>query len=286
MAELTPYYERDGITIYCGDCLEVMPHLDLVFDGVFCDLPYGTTECNWDVIIPFKPLWENYKRLVKGNGAVVLTATEPFTSFLIISNITWFRHRWIWEKDKAANFLHAPYMPIATCEDVIIFNSEGYAVSNKNKPTYNPQKIRVATLKSRNTSKSTNEFSLRKIVQRKKPTPMLSDERYNGWERYPKAKIYFPVDYGKNRFHPTQKPIDLMAYLIRTYTNPGEIILDNTMGSGTTLVAAQQEGRRAVGIELDEDYCKIAVERLRQPSFFSVPDKPKTKPAKQLEMMV
>jgi site-specific DNA-methyltransferase (adenine-specific) len=104
---------------------------------------------------------------------------------------------------------------------------------------------------------------------------MLSDENYNGWERYPKQLIYFPVDYGKNRFHPTQKPVALLAYLIRTYTNPGDLILDNTMGSGTTLVAAQNEGRQAVGIEISEEYCKIAVDRLRQPSFFSIPDKPK-----------
>jgi len=283
---MKPFYEHGGITIYCGDCLEVMPGLEPTFDAIIADLPYGKTEMKWDSIIPLDRLWPEYARLRKNNGAIVLSSVEPFTSILVMSQIMWFRHKWVWEKDKAANFLHAPYMPIANCEDVIIFNSEGYAISNNNKPIYNPQKTRAATFQSRNTSKSTNAFSLSKIVQRKKPIPMLSDENYNGWERYPKARIYFPVDYGKNRFHPTQKPVALMSYLICTYTNPGDLILDNTMGSGTTLVAAQNEGRRAVGIELSEDYCKIAVERLRQPSFFSVPTNGKVKTeVKQLELL-
>ncbi len=279
---MTPYYKRNGITIYCGDCLKVMPWLvglGVVVDGVIADLPYKKTEMVWDKIIPLEPLWGNYKDLISKNGAIILTASEPFTSLLVMSNLSWFRHKWVWEKDKAANFLHAKYMPIATCEDILVFNSEGYAVSNKNKPIYNPQKKRVATFQSRNTSKSTNEFSLRKIIKRKKPIPMMSDPEYNGYERYPKAKLYFPVDYGKKRFHPTQKPVALLQYLIRTYTNPGDLILDNVIGSGTTLLAAQNEGRQAIGIELSEDYCKIAVDRLRQPSFFSISDSPKAKSA-------
>jgi site-specific DNA-methyltransferase (adenine-specific) len=278
---LTPYYERNGITIFNADCLDVMPELAPGFDAIIADLPYKKTDLSWDSLIPFGALWGNYTRLKKSNAAIVLTGGEPFTSLLVVSKIEWYRHKWVWEKDKAANFLHAQYMPIASCEDVIVFNEFGYTVSVKNKPTYNPQMTQAETYQPPNKSKSLKAFSLRQIKGGKKQTPMESSGDYDGWQRYPKSKLYFPVDYGKKRYHPTQKPVALLQYLIRTYTNPGELILDNAMGSGTTLLAAQNEGRRCVGIELEEEYCRIAVERLRQPSFFSLPetqakeDKPK-----------
>jgi site-specific DNA-methyltransferase (adenine-specific) len=265
---MTPYYERDGITIYCGETLEVMTYLyealQLIFDAIMADLPYGTTACSWDTVVPFEPLWENYKRLIKDNGAVVLFGSQPFTSKLVISNIDWFRVEWIWEKPMGTNYLNANRDPMKNHENIIIF-SDGY-------PTYNPQmrngKPYAAT-----------RGSVGGFIRDKKVGGYLTA---NNGERYPLTVNKYNLP--SNKLHPTQKPVDLLQYLIRTYTNPDEIILDNTMGSGTTLVAAQREGRKAVGIELDETYCAIAVERLRQPSFFSIPDKPKENPAEQLSL--
>ncbi len=282
---LTPYYEHNGITIYCGETFETMEQLDLIADAIIADLPYGYTDIKWDKnTISLDTLWKNYKRIGRNGTPVILTANEPFTSLLVVSNMKWFRHKWVWEKDRSANFFNAPYMPLATCEDILVFNDQGYASSNKTKPTYNPQKRRASSFHKKNTSDSVQGFSSRQILQRPNPTLGRSRNDYNGWDRYPTSKLYFPVDYGKNRVHPTQKPLSLIAYLIRTYTLPGEIILDNTMGSGTTLVAAQNEGRKAVGIEISEKYCKIAEGRLKQPSFFSIPNKPSPTKVKQLDL--
>lgn len=267
----------------------MMPQLEPHYDAIIADLPYDVTEMEWDNIIPIDKLWSNYSQLKKSNGPIILFGNEPFTSFLVLSKVDWFRHKWTWEKDKAANFLNAPYMPISTCEDILVFNQFGYAISVQNKPTYNPQMTKSDTYKAPNKSKSIDEFSLRQITKRKNPTPLESNSNYNGWERYPKSRIYFPVDYGRERFHPTQKPVALLQYLIRTYTNQGDIILDNTAGSGTTGAAAQNEGRRCVMIEKSEEYCRIAADRLRQPSFFSLPSMNGNgsgpKKAEQLELM-
>jgi site-specific DNA-methyltransferase (adenine-specific) len=271
---MTPYYERDGITIYCGETLEVMTYLyealQLIFDAIMADLPYGTTACNWDTIIPFEPLWENYKRLVKDNGAVVLFGSQPFTSKLIMSNLEWFKYEWIWEKDNSGNFANAQRYPLKYHENILMFCS-------KTDFTYNPQKWDAGKVSNKCGSAPKNLASGR--------LKTYSSSFSKSTMRYPKSIMKFNRPNSMvDLMHPTQKPIDLLAYLIRTYTNPGEIILDNTMGSGTTLVAAQREGRKAVGIELDETYCAIAVDRLRQPSFFSIPDKPKEKPAEQLSL--
>lgn len=261
---MTPYYEQGGITIYCGDCLEVMPHLAPPIDAIICDPPYGTTACAWDSVIPLGPMWENYKRLIKKAGAVVLFADEPFTSFLVLSNLEWFRYRLTWEKDKSTGFLDAAIKPLKNSEDVCVFY--------KQQPIYNPQMIKGTAHKRGSKSPGPGavygNFSNRTITQ--------SDEYY------PKRILEFPVE--REPIHPTQKPITLLAYLIRTYTNPGELILDNAAGSGTTGVAAQNEGRRCIMIEQDEDYCRIAVDRLRQPSFFSIPAQPAKVEVKQDEM--
>lgn len=260
--ELTPYYDQAGITIYCGDCLEIMLLLDLVFDAIIADLPYGTTACSWDTIIPFEPLWENYKRLVKGNGAVVLFGSQPFTSKLVMSNLEWFKYEWIWEKEQGTNFLDAWRKPYKTHENLIVFC--------ENSPNYNPQFTK-------------GQPYINGIHRESQVYNSFNDKRaLKTHGRLPRSVQKFNREVG---LHSTQKPIALLSYLIRTYTDPGEIILDNTMGSGTTLVAAQREGRRAVGIELDEDYCKIAIDRLRQPSFFSIPDKPKAKIAEQISLL-
>lgn len=260
---MAPYYSRDGIVIYCGETIETMAQLDGPFDAIIADLPYGTTACSWDTVIPFEPLWEQYKRLT--TGAVVLFGSQPFTSRLVMSCPEWFRVEWIWQKPMGTNYLNANRDPMKNHESILVF-SDGY-------PTYNPQMRDGEPYRA--TRGAVGGF--------------IRDKTVGGWEtknngsRYPLTVNKF--NQPKNKVHPTQKPVALLGYLIRTYTNPGEIVLDNTMGSGTTLVAAQREGRRAVGIEISEDHCKIAVERLRQRSMFQVIEMPKQEIAVQAELM-
>lgn len=254
---ITPYYERNGITIYCGDCLSVMPKLEPPIDMILADLPYGTTACSWDTVIPFEPLWENYKRIIKEHGAVVLTGSQPFTSMLVMSNLNWFKYEWIWDKQGTANFAIAKIQPLRASENILVFSN--------GRTNYYPQ-MRTGKVRMKGGGGKCEINGMNPI------------HSVNG--------LYYPTNvikisnanFSERGLHPTQKPTALMAYLIRTYTNPGELVLDNTMGSGTTLLAAQNEGRRAIGIEINEEYCKIAVDRLRQPSFFSIPDEPKPKP--------
>ncbi len=270
---MTPYYERNGITIYCGDCLEVMPRLELEFDAVIADLPYGTTACSWDTVIPFEPLWREYKRLIKENRAVVLFGSQPFTSMLVTSNLEWFKYEWVWEKDRATRHLDCKIKPLKAHEDILIFA--------KKLPVYNPQK--TFNHKPANTTRGhrVNDHLGELLMGGIKDNPGGGNT-----DRYPRTTIKFNTpNHDENGLHPTQKPCKLMSYLIRTYTHPDELIIDNAMGSGTTLLAAQNEGRRAVGIDISESYCAIAVERLRQPSFFSLPTNGKAKvEARQLEL--
>ena len=262
------FYERNGITIYCGDCLEVMAWLQMVFDAIICDLPYGTTACSWDTIIPFEPLWVNYKRLAKGNGAVVLFGSQPFTSKLVMSNLEWFKYEWIWEKNTGTRFLDKDIRPLNFHENILLFYQK--------QPTYNSQRWKGTPNHQRKPyqyKKSSNIYN-----EFHSPSSDISGEKY------PRTTLKFNTVAPSEILHNNQKPVDLLQYLIRTYTNPGDLILDNTMGSGTTLVAAQNEGRRAVGIELSEEYCKTAVDRLKQPSFFSIPNKLKNDHQKQMRM--
>jgi site-specific DNA-methyltransferase (adenine-specific) len=252
-----------------------MPQLDLVFDAIICDPPYGTTACAWDTVIPFEPLWENYKRLVKGNGAVVLFGSQPFTSKLVMSNLEWFRQEIIWNKGEGGNFANANKRILPAHENILLFSQKS--------PVYNPQFTDKPTENIRGARYDSSETVFYKNFQK------VSSVNYKKDISYPISVIRFPSQAAEcnsaHRLHPTQKPVALLAYLIRTYTNPGEIILDNAMGSGTTLLAAQNEGRRAIGIEISEEYCKIAVDRLRQPSFFSMPDKPKPEKPKQKALL-
>ena len=260
---IIPYYDRGGITIYCGDCLEIMSLLELLFDAIICDLPYGITACAWDTIIPFEPLWENYKRLVKKDGAVILFGKQPFTTLLAASNIKQFRYEWVWEKSNSGQFLNANRKPLPRHENILVFY--------KSLPTYNPQMAngKPYACTSAGVGATTSDLSV------------IGWRTINTGERYPTSVLKFSNDTG---LHPTQKPFDLLAYLIRTYTNPGDLILDNCIGSGTALLAAQNEGRRAVGIEISEEYCRVAVDRLRQPGFFSIPDKIEVQP-KQMALL-
>lgn len=247
---MTPYYERDGITIYCGDCLEIMPQLEGPFDAIMADLPYGTTAAKWDKIISLAALWREYKRLIKKNGAIALNCKQPFTTLLGASNFDWLRYELIWKKSNGGEFLNANRKPLPRHENILIFSN--------GQTTYNPQMTegKPYACTSAGVGITTDDLSV------------IGWKTENDGYRYPVSVLDFPNETG---LHPTQKPVALLRYLIRTYTNPGDLILDNTIGSGTTLVAAQNEGRQAVGIDTSEAYCKMAVSRLRQKSFFSLP---------------
>jgi len=228
-----------------GDCLEVMPTFpDKCFDMILCDLPYGTTACAWDVVIPFEPLWEQYKRIVKDNAAIVLTASQPFTSLLIVSNLGMFKHCWVWDKKKGGNPLLAKVQPIKVTEDVAVFG--------QGRITYNP--IMKRRDKPKRRGKNTGRMS------ETTGNAFTEDKVYTHW--YPKNILEFSNASQYDRLHPTQKPVDLFEYLIRTYTNEGDLILDNCIGSGTTAVAAENLGRSWIGIEKEAKYVEIANARI------------------------
>ena len=234
-------------TIYNEDCLEGMKRIpDGSVDMILCDLPYGTTACKWDSVIPFEPLWVQYERVIKDNGAIVLTSDEPFTSQLINSNIEKFRYKWIWKKSYSTGFMNANKMPLKNVEDVLVFY--------KKLPTYNPQGIIEANKKQvRKRDKGTtiyNDMGLKEGAYMQKFT------------NYPKQVI--ETTKKEKTYHPTQKPVALFEYLIKTYTNEGETVLDNCIGSGTTAVAGINTNRNYIGFELDKHYCDIANERIQK----------------------
>ena len=228
-----------------GDCLELMKDIpDKSIDAIIADLPYGTTACKWDTIIPFEPLWEQYERVIKDNGVIALTASQPFTTKLINSNINLFKYESIWEKSKATGFALCNKRPMKAHENVCIFY--------KKQPTYNPQKTEGKPYKQKLGTQESKEFS----------TGTKRNDNTTGL-RYPRSVVYFKTaESEKKQVHPTQKPVALFEYLIKTYTNEGETVLDNTMGSGTTGVACINTNRKFIGIELDEKYFKIAKDRI------------------------
>ena len=238
-----------------GDCLEVMKDIeDKSVDMILADLPYGTTACKWDTIIPFEPLWEQYKRIIKDNGAIVLTASQPFTSALVMSNPKMFKVAIVWNKKKAGNFVQGNIQPLKIHEDVLIFYSK--------QPTYNPQKTLLdKPQKVRNGAKNRQD---RKEAGGFGGTVIYSD-KFEADKKLPTTIVEISKDnYGKNVFHPTQKPVALFEYLIKTYTNEGDLVLDNCMGSGTTGVACKNLNRNFIGIELDPEYFKIAEKRINE----------------------
>ena len=253
---------NENIELLQGDCLELMKNIkDKSIDMILCDLPYGTTSCKWDSIIPFEPLWEQYKRIIKDNGAIVLFGQQPFTTLLISSNINEFRHNIIWHKDKCANFIHAKNQPRKTTEDIIVFSKEGsgFVHNSKNKCTYNPQMIsRKPRKQMKETKRSENIIEIRgDSCSFKQGEDFIADKSY------PENIVYFKTEH-KNRLHPTQKPVDLLEYLIKTYTNENEIVLDNCMGSGSTGVACINIDRNFIGMEKDEKYFEIAKDRIEK----------------------
>lgn len=236
------------IDLRCGDCLELMRDIpDKSIDMILCDLPYGTTACKWDNIIPFELLWEHYNRIVKDNGAIVLFGSQPFTSVLVNSNLKGYKHHWVWLKNRGTGFQVAKYRPMMKTEDIIAFTKKGERIK------YIPQMIKLEKpYYSKNASSTNGTNPLLyfnnggKIVDSKYPTNVLEF-----------SKVSKPL-------HPTQKPVELLEYLIKTYTNEGERVLDNCMGSGSTGVACINTNRNFIGIEKDEKYFEIAKERINK----------------------
>jgi site-specific DNA-methyltransferase (adenine-specific) len=228
-----------------GDCLEVMKEIpDKSVDMILCDLPYGTTACKWDTVIPFEPLWEQYERIIKDNGAIVLMAAQPFTSALVMSNPKMFRHQWIWNKRMGSNFFNVKSQPLKIHEEVVVFS--------KKRAFYNPV-MRLGEMRAKGSDK---QYSGDNVIGDYKKTKT-------------KNNLYYPVsilDFSNasrtDKVHPTQKPVALFEYLIRTYTNEGEIVLDNCAGSFTTAVACDNTNRNWICIEKEEEYCNIGLTRV------------------------
>jgi site-specific DNA-methyltransferase (adenine-specific) len=233
--------------LLCGDCLDLLPTLaDRSVDLVLTDPPYGTTACSWDAVIPFEPMWREVRRVLKPRGAAVFTASQPFTSALVMSNPKEFRHSWVWQKNRAANVLTARFAPMKRHEDVLVFGKSGVAYRpqmRKGKP-YRAFKSDTATSGEVNGNAPS--------VHKDNPDGLLQ----------PITVIDIALD--RTRLHPTQKPVALMEYLIRTYTNDSETVLDFTMGSGTTGVACANTGRKFIGIERDPAYFAVAEKRIAE----------------------
>ena len=230
-------------------------------DCIICDLPYNKLTAKWDKLIPIDLLWKQYKRIITDNGAIILFAQQPFTSLLVESNIEEFRHNIVWHKDKCANFLHAKNQPRKTTEDILVFSKEGsgFVHNSKNKCVYNPQMVDRKPRKP--TNRTLRSESLLEI--RGNACDLQSGDDFIADKSYPENIVYFKTEH-KNRFHPCQKPQELLEYLIKTYTNENEIVLDFTMGSGSSGVATLSvgENRKFIGIELQKNYFDIAKERI------------------------
>ena len=231
------------IELWQGDCLELMKDIpDGSIDMILCDLPYGTTACKWDTVIPFEPLWEQYNRIIKENGAILLFGSQPFTTELNHSNLKMFRYEWVWVKNNSTGFQLANKRPLKKHELISVFY--------RKQPTYNPQGLQIFGKVNRRSSSGDNWSELN------------SNSYVQQFTNYPTQLLEFAYD--KDKLHPTQKPVALLEYLIKTYTKEGEIVLDNCMGSGSTGVACINTNRRFIGIELGEDYFDIAKKRIEE----------------------
>lgn len=239
------------IKLMQGDCLELMQNIpDKSIDMVLCDLPYGKTACEWDNTIQFEPLWKQYKRIIKDNGAIVLFAAEPFGSKLRISNLEMYKYDWVWDKVSVVGFANAKKMPLRNVEYISVFY--------KKLPTYNPQGLIKVNKEVKNgtTHRTRGEKGITAINGGR-----FKESYIQEYTNYPRQILTFGREKG---YHPTQKPVSLLEYLIKTYTNEGEVVLDNCMGSGSTGVACKNTNRDFIGIELDENYFNIAKERIEK----------------------
>lgn len=245
--------------LFNGDCLEIMKNIsDKSIDMILCDLPYGTTACKWDSVIPFEPLWEQYNRIIKDNGAIVLFGSEPFSSYLRMSNIKNYKYDWIWNKNRGYGFATANKMPMKSHEIISVFY--------KKLPTYNPQKTTGLPYKTKaglrkNVIKTLRDSETIK-GDKNRQCACFRAETINNGDRFPLSIIAFNRD--SKKLHPTQKPVALLEYLIKTYTNENETVLDNCMGSGSTGVACINTNRHFIGIELDKNYFEIAKKRIEE----------------------
>lgn len=247
------------IKLYHGDCLNLMQQIpDGSIDAIIADPPYGTTACSWDSIIPFDLMWQQLNRIIKQSGAIVLFGSQPFTSKLICSNIEMFKYELIWEKSRASNFVHCKHQPLKAHENLIIFSKSASASNSKMSMQYFPQMIAGLPydkgIPMSKISHMAGGFTKHHSIVRKNETG----------DRYPRSVRYFRSADGEGGFHPTQKPVALMEYLIKTYTNEGETVLDFTMGSGTTGVACINTSRNFIGIEQDKNYFDIASNRIAE----------------------
>ncbi len=234
-----------GSTFVNADCFDVFPFIeDKSIDAIICDLPYGTTACKWDSVLPFDLMWEQLNRIIKPNGAIVLFGSQPFTSTLIVSNLKMYRHQWIWKKSRPANFMNANYQPMKYHEDVLVFGL--------NKVNYYPIKFKGnKNHASTARSGSSNIYGLSENKAGVDTNDM----------KYPSSIIEIKSTDSTKNLHPTQKPVALMEYLIKTYTNENETVLDFTMGSGTTNLACIKLKRKSIGIEKEKQYYDVAVRR-------------------------
>ncbi len=231
-----------------GDCLELMKGIpDGSIDMILCDLPYGTTACKWDTVIPFEPLWKQYNRIIKNNGAIVLFGSEPFSTELRHSNLKMYKYDWIWEKEQGVGFQLVKYRPLIKHENISVFC--------KKSPEYFPQMVKLdKTIKVKRKAGSNGKSDSSPLK--------YSDERTSEYsERFPVNILEFKRDRG---LHPTQKPVALLEYLVNTYTNEGDTVLDNCMGSGSTGVACVNTCRNFIGMELDPGYFEIAQKRIEE----------------------
>jgi site-specific DNA-methyltransferase (adenine-specific) len=256
-----------------GDCLEIMSEIqESSVDLILCDLPYGTTDrrgkkgsriFKWDSPLPLDKLWQNYERVLKPEGIVVLFGDQPFTSSLIMSKVDWFKYEWIWKKQRTTGFLLANYRPMKQTEDILVFSQRGAAAAsakNDSNMLYNPQGLVPKVVKKKNNRKRLGKvLGVEKFIG--SGNKLLGESEYEQkWTNYPAEILEFPAE--KNTVHPTQKPVTLLEYLIKTYSNEGHTVLDNCMGAGSTGVAAVNTSRNFIGIELEKKYYDIATQRI------------------------
>jgi len=253
------------LDLYNGDCLEVLVDIpDNSVDAIICDPPYGTTSCPWDAVIPFEPMWEQLLRVLKPYRAIVLFSQQPFTTELISSNKNLFKYQWIWFKTRPSGVAQAKNKPMAIHEDILVF-SEGvtvHACQTDKRVPYFPQGLTKVNKIARNSK----DRAVKNVTKAGALSyrPSHKDHYLQEFTGYPSTLLDFPVDNTATSYHPTQKPISLMEYLIRTYTEEGETVLDFTMGSGSTGVGCKKSGRKFIGIEKDPDYFEVAKDRIER----------------------
>jgi len=267
-------YISEDIKLYFGDCIEKMALIpDDSVDLILCDLPYGSTKCKWDAIIPLTSLWEHYRRVIKKpQGVILLFGQQPFTSMLVSSNYDWFKYNLIWKKNKTTQFLLANYRPMKCTEDICVFSKGGAAAASRKtgNMTYNPQGLVAVDIKKKNSAKRIGKM-LNQAHHLGPNNKLTSDTEYSQkFTNYPNEILEFNIEY--DTAHETQKPVKLIEHLILTYSNEGETVLDNTMGSGTTGVGCVNQKRKFVGIELLDKYYKLSKYRILQAQLATTTD--------------